>query len=143
MRMATVSSPAVAAGAMPDCRPQRQHDGERARPERRCQAFGASVDDSEIVDLPKLGQVHDERVARGPAFGRIEPGDSRSVGGKRPQAVDGLRRKGRDLALAQGSRNLGDAVGRGLHAAGHRRSARQPMSLRWKPSGQSIRATAA
>jgi hypothetical protein len=122
--------------------PERQDEGQRARPERYGEPLRASVEDGEGGSLGEPGDVQDQRVVRRPALRLEDPGDRCGVGGEGTQAIDRLGGERHEPAGAERGRGrLYPCRVRGEPTRLHC-SARQPMSRRWKPSGQSIRATA-
>ncbi len=128
----------------------RQDQGQSTRPEPGREPLGRLVPVGERAGGLAIRDVDDQGVEARPALGREDRGDRALVGRDPAQAVDRLGREGDQAAAVKGLRRALD-VGRGAaQTLAHERiaaqapaSARQPMSRRQKPSGQSIRSTAA
>ena len=55
-----------------------------------------------------IGDMRDQRIERGPAFGRVEPRNRAGVGGIGAEAVDGLGRERHQPAVGKATHGRGD-----------------------------------
>ena len=89
----------------------RQHQGQRARPERG-QSFRGVVNDRSCGP-PPIVHMRDQRIEGRPALGGVEPRDRFAIGRIGAKAVDRLGRKRHQSAGAQDLRSLLDDGGVG------------------------------
>ena len=108
----------------------RQHQRQRAGPEAGGQRAGLGREDGEALGGGEVGDVDDERVERGPPLGGEDAGHGAVAQRVGAEAVDGLGRKGDELARAQEARGGAEAaLGSGKDDGvplGHRRCLDRP-----------------
>jgi len=85
-------------GDLGDPVPAPHDDGQRPRPERRDEPLGKRRQLGEDLGAGPIGDVDDQRVARGATLASEDPRDRGIVVGARAEAVHGLRREGDELA---------------------------------------------
>ena len=104
IRIATVSRPGGGEVGHRAVRRFRQHQRQRARPERLGQRGRSGV---KARDLPRGGDIADmgdQRIEGRPALGLVEVGDRGRIGGIGAEAIDGLGRERDQPALGQHTR---------------------------------------
>ena len=118
----------------------REHEGERARPERRASLQGGGIGDGDAAKVPQRRDVDNQRVAEGPALCGEDPsarGGAGRVGGK---PVDRLRRHRDEAARPQAPGEQGE-VARGAPVGpggrGHGQRWREVRRIRAK-KGRSL-----
>ena len=72
----------------------RQHQRQRSRPESFGQPRRIGVEARERARRPGIGDMRNQRIERGPAFGLVKPRDGPAIGRIGAEAVNGLGRKG-------------------------------------------------
>ena len=120
----------MARSARPALGAARQHQRQRAGPEAGGQRAGLGREDGEALGGGEVGDVHDERVERRPPLGGEDAGHGAVAPRVGAEAVDGLGRKGDELARAQEARGGAEAaLGSGKDDGvplGHRRCLDRP-----------------
>ncbi len=94
-------------------RPFRQHQGQRARPERRRQPHGGVVENGEALGCRQVRDMGDQRIEGRTALGGVKPGDGLAIAGIGAEPIDGLgRERDQPASLEAG----GGGLDRGLSA---------------------------
>ena len=83
----------------------RQHQRQRARPERLGQRDRGRVEVGNPLPGPEIADMGDQRIERRPALGLIEPRNRARVGGIGAEAIDGLGRERDQPAFGQNTRS--------------------------------------
>jgi hypothetical protein len=79
---------------------QRQHQRQRAGPERACHEFGARIESRDALGGGEIGHMRDQGIETRAAFGGVDLGDRARIVGARPQPVDRFGREGDETAGA-------------------------------------------
>ena len=86
---------------------ERQHQRQRARPERLGKLSRQRIEDGDPLGHRQRRDMGDQRIEARPALGLEDAGDGLAIGGVAGKAVDGLGRDGDDVAgLEQRQRAL-------------------------------------
>ena len=92
---------------------QRQHQGQRSRPERGRQPLGGRVEAPKRPGGGDIGHVGDQGIERRPPLGGVEPGHRLAVAGVGAEPIDGLGREGDQPPGRKAGRGRPDGLGIG------------------------------
>ena len=104
IRIATVSRPAVARSATAQSVRFRQHQRQRARPERLGKRGRSGVKARDFAGGGDIADMGDQGIEGRPALGLVKVGDRGRIGGIGAEAIDGLGRERDQPALSQDTR---------------------------------------